>query len=394
MQKSTKIISTILVATVAICCVIAGVGSVLNEQEQSTTAETVMSTTEALTVATTESVTVSTTVATTTQTTQAAVQVDKLILGKWVDSANMSGFEFFENGTVAFTYINLESFNIPFEGKAENGMYTVNGNEVTIKYSIYPATISRTYQATINGNILTLKDLEENTVSTYQRPQPSTAESSTLATTTASTTQASSTTATPASTTQYQSTVDDIIGSWISSDGHIGYNFKYDGIVSVKLSNAVIPSLGSSATSGTYNGVYMTQDNKITIQYTVNTVKVTESYVYSTNVNSLSLTDSTGSSISFVREGTGYAPVNEDELLGVWRDSANMSGYEFKSDGIVKINLVGSFTGMYETNGNRITITYSIYGAAISETYTYAITNNVLTLTNVSNNNVSTYLKQ
>ncbi len=144
MQKSTKIIAIVLVSTVALCCVIAGIGSVMNTQEETTT---LISTTSATSAGISENTTVSAPVST-TQATTVASQLEELILGKWIDSANMSGFEFFSNGTVAFTYVNLESFNIPFEGKAENGVYVIDGDILTIKYSIYSATIP----ATLNGN--------------------------------------------------------------------------------------------------------------------------------------------------------------------------------------------------------------------------------------------------
>ena len=388
MQKSTKILTIILASTVALCCVLVGVGVAINSGYEEVP---ISSTIESTTLSTTESTTASTTVTTTQSTTVQSVA--QLIIGKWTDSANMSGFEFFEGNKVSFTYVNLSSFNIPFEGKANNGVYEILGDELTIKYSIYTATISKKYKVSIDGNILTMFDIEENETLTYQRDYSNDSTTSDASITTNSTT-------------QNQSSVDEVIGSWISLDGTIVYQFNYDGTTQIKLKNAIVPSLGSSAVTGTYNGVYLTEGNKITIQYTADSVKVTNTYTYNATVNSLNLIDSTGNPISFAREGTGYVPVSEDELLGVWRDGVNMSGYEFKQDGIVKITVVNltipiidspinsTFTGTYQVKGNEITIGYSIYGNHISETYTYSIENNVLSLKNVSNNNVSTYIKQ
>ncbi len=389
MQKSTKIITIILASTVALCCILVGISVAIDSDYEEVP---ISSATESTTLSTTE---ITTTIPTTESTT--AASVSQLIIGKWTDSANMSGFEFFEGNKVSFTYVNLSSFNIPFEGKANNGVYEILGDELTIKYSIYTATISKKYKVSIEGNILTMLDIEENETLTYQRDFSDD-------TTTSSSTSAVSTTGN--STAQQQQTVDDLIGSWISVDGTIVYKFNYDGTAEIKLNKAIVPSLGSSAVSGVYNGVYLTEGNKITIQYTADSVKITNTYTYNTTVNSLNLIDSTGSPISFAREGTAYIPVSEDELLGVWRDGVNMSGYEFKQDGIVKITVVNltipiidspinsTFTGTYQVKGNEITIGYSIYGNHISETYTYSIENNILSLKNVSNNNISTYIKQ
>lgn len=386
MRKSTKIITIVLACTVAVCCVIIGVGSVVNTDETTTTYQGDTTTAPAV------NETQSSTTAPAETTKPATSDLSELIIGKWTDSVNMSGFEFFENGTVSFTYVNLESLNIPFSGTAENGVYTLEGNRLTVKYSIYTATIDKTYEISINGDVLSMKDLEEFETLTYKRAK---AEDTTQGTTAG--TQA---------TTEGKSVGDELVGSWINADSSIKYKFKADGNVTVSLSNVVLPTVGTAPVSGSYNGVYLTDDNKVTIQYTVNSAQITEKYSFAVTKNSIKLTDQTGNTINLVREGTSFTPANEDDLLGVWRDGANMSGYEFKENGIVKITYVnftipvvniplnGTFPGGYEVNGNELTVSFSIYGNTISDTYTYEINGNVLTLTNKSNNNVSTYMKK
>lgn len=92
--------------------------------------------------------------------------VDKALLGKW--KSNLSGYEFKDTGIVTITYINLESMGIklPISGTAD-GVYTLNGDEVTIKYSIYSGVIEKTYKYSIDGNILTMTEKGTSDTGTY-----------------------------------------------------------------------------------------------------------------------------------------------------------------------------------------------------------------------------------
>lgn len=90
------------------------------------------------------------------------------ILGKWTDSAGMSGYEFLEGGRVNMTYVDLAQFGVPFDGKA-SGLYTLEGDTLTVKFSIYTATIKKTYRISIEQNELSMLDLEEYETSTYAR---------------------------------------------------------------------------------------------------------------------------------------------------------------------------------------------------------------------------------
>lgn len=387
MRKSTKIITIVLACTVAACCVIVGIGSVTDKGETTTQFASQTTAQQA-----------ETTVQIIDNTTASANVTDlsKLILGKWTDSVNMSGFEFFENNTVAYTYVNLESFNIPFSGTANNGIYTLEGNKLTVKYTIYSGTIEKKYEIGINNDILTMRDVEDSETLTYKRAVQDTTDSTTAPIETT----VSQTTSKPTS------VGDELFGSWSNQDASIKYEFKADGTVLVSLSDVILPDVGTVLISGSFDGVYLTDGDEVIIQYSAFSKKITEKYNFAVSKNTATFTDNSGKTVTFTREGTGYKPSNEDDLLGIWRDSANMSGYEFKENGIAKITVVnlkipiidrdlnGTFSGSYEINGNEITISFSIYGKTVSESYIYEINGNILSLTNKSDNNVSTYLKK
>lgn len=94
--------------------------------------------------------------------------LSKDILGKWMDSAGMSGWEFIEGGKVNWTYVDLEQFSVPFNGKT-SGVYTLEGDTLTVKFSIYSATIKKVYRVKVSGNELSMYDFEEFETSTYIR---------------------------------------------------------------------------------------------------------------------------------------------------------------------------------------------------------------------------------
>lgn len=92
--------------------------------------------------------------------------VDAKLLGKW--SSNLSGYEFKEDGSVIITYIDLGALGIDlgFKGEAK-GIYTLDGDNLNIKYSIYSSVIEKKYAYSINGSILTLTDRESGEKGTY-----------------------------------------------------------------------------------------------------------------------------------------------------------------------------------------------------------------------------------
>lgn len=205
------------------------------------------------------------------------------LLGKWRDGAGMSGFEFKADGRAVLTYIDLgfTGLNI-FKGDVD-GVYTLDGDRLTVSTSIYVGTISKSFTASVSGNVLTLVSTDDGSTSTYMRSE--------------------------------------------DTDTDVGAD-----------SSEPQPEA----------------------------------------------------------EGNG--------LIGVWSDGAGMSGYEFKEDGTLSFTYInlegfgyegfnGSYPGSYSVNGNEIKISYSIYSATISNTYTYSVNGNVLTLT-ADDGNVSTYMKK
>lgn len=318
----------------------------------------------------------------TTTTAESVADLSGLILGKWTDSANMSGYAFYEDGSVEMTYVNLTVpiINMPINGTSK-GVYTLDGDKLTTKFSIYSATIEKTYIVSVENNTLSMYDTEEGETATYARV---TADTSTTASSSQDGTTASS----------ENSAVDEteLVGSWVNSDGSVGYTFNKDGTAKITID-------GES-----FSGVYMTVDDEITLQYTAGTRKITEKYTYTASKNSLSL-DENGDTTLFVRKGTTFTPESGNELLGIWRDGANMSGYEFLEGGVAKVTFVnftipvinmpinGTFTGSYAVSGDELTVSYSIYGNSITDKFTFNVSDNVLSLVD-EEGETSTYLKQ
>lgn len=320
------------------------------------------------------------------ETTAPAPDLATLILGKWTDSANMSGYCFYADGTVEVTYVNLTVpiINIPVNGTAK-GVYTLDGDRLTTKFSIYTATIEDTFTAKVENNMLSLYNLEELETSTYARAAEA-------ETTTAATTAVTSAAEVSDTTAEVVADGTEFIGSWINSDGNLGYTFNKDG-------TAKVLYYGDE-----FSGVYMTDGDSITIQYTGAEGKVTKTYTFTASKNNLSLV-SDGDTTLFVRRGTADSPAQSNALLGKWSDGANMSGYEFKEGGVVVITYVnftvpvvnmpinGSYTGSYSISGDQVTLNYSIYGNSITDKFAFTVKDNVLSFID-EDGEVSTYLKK
>lgn len=363
MNKTTKFLVALLAVGVAVICVGMGYTAVKNGENTTNPVSTV-----------TPSTTVPSAAPTTTEpTTEKEPELSELLVGKWSDSARMSGFEFFSNGKVSFTYANLSALGINFDGTVDNGTYELKGNKLTIAYSIYSATIDKTYEISIVEDELKMKNTDDGKISTYIRTdsfegiEP----------------------------VQGTSVPDELMGSWENKSLGKSYKFSDNGKITVTV-------YGKS-----YEGVYLTEDTTVTIQYTAEGKKNTEKYTFAVSKTSLALTDSDGDTFNFSRMGTSITPSSSsDSLLGVWRDSANLSGYEFKEGEVVSITFVnfnipvidvpinGTFTGGYEVKDGVLYLTYYIYGKKISNSYSFEISGNTLKLTDTETGNLSTYIKQ
>ena len=320
-----------------------------------------------------------------TETTAASQNLSELILGKWTDSANMSGYEFFADGTVNITYVNLTVpfLNIPVNGTAK-GTYTLNGDMLTTKCSIYSGTIDDTFRVSIENNALSMYNVEEHETATYSRDN-SVSE--------------------PTNNSDVQADETELTGSWTNSDGSVKYSFNQDSTVDMVFISANVPSVSSKPVSGNYKGVYVTDGNNVTIQYSVDSKKITDKFEYATSKNTLTLQSENDTTL-FIRVGTESAPSESDDgIIGKWSDGANMSGYEFKPGGVVVVSYVnftvpvinmpinGSFTGSYSIDGNKLSINYSVYGKAVNDVFTYTTSDNILNLTD-SDGKTTTYIKQ
>ncbi len=388
-DKNTKIIAMVLVAVFAVFIMIVGASTVMKNKDE--VSDVTVSDTQApptVSVVATEPSTTQPEQTTTAASTTAVPELKDLILGRWTDSANMSGYEFFADGTVEMTYVNLTIpvINIPINGVSK-GTYVLEGDKLTTKFSIYSATIENSYTVSVVNNSLSMKNRDGGETSTYAKASSSSAQ-------TVTTTDAAGVVLS-----------DEKAGSWINADSSVRYKFNSDSTAEVSFTNGNDPSISTSVLNGTYTGIYLTDGSSIIIQFTVNGTKVTQKFNFTVSKNTLSLTDETGSTDIYIREGTGFVSVGGSDLIGKWTDGVNMSGYEFKEGGVVEITYVnftvpvvnipinGTFTGSYSISGNKITISYLIYGSSVVETYEYTIAANSLTLKS-SDGNISTYIKK
>lgn len=370
MNKTTKIISIVLVVTVAVTCVIAGALTVKKNTDRKPTenGNEVVNTT-----ATEPPVTTSTEPVTTTQ--APLPTLAELLIGKWTDSAGMSGYEFFADGRVSITYVNLEGFNIPFEGKADNGAYTLSGDKLKISYSIYTATIDKTYTIAIANDTLTMRDIEDGNVSTYRRGQAT-------GTTAATATVASGTAAANTTAASVQSAPEELYGSWVNSDSSVKYTFGSDGELKIVQNGKK------------YAGVYIAEGDTVTLQYSGdNGSRITEKYIYSVSTNSMRLSSGNETKV-FVRKGSSIDFGTEDDLIGVWLDSAGNKAYEFKPDCIVTVYGSGTYTGGYEVDDGELSILYYVAGTLTTQHFEYTLSGNTLTLEGEADGKTYTYTKQ
>lgn len=376
MTKSTKIMIAVIGGVLAVCIALTVGVSISKSQNNNPTVESTQQgeTNGAVSDATNQ-----------TTTTSPAQTLAEQILGKWSDSTQMSGYEFFSDGSVNLTYVNLTVpvLNFPINGTAK-GTYTLNGNDLTVKFSIYSKTIEKHFTASVENNTLSLYDKEDRETGTYER-----------VVSTSNETTSSSQTSTDES---------GLCSTWVNADGSIKYTFNENLTVGVSYANAQVSSISSSVLNGTYSGVYMTDGDKITLQYMMNSQKVTQEFTYTLSGASLSLKDESGDTTILIRSSSSSTSSNS--IIGKWSDSTAMSGYEFKDGGSVDITYVnftvpvinmpinGTYSGSYKIEGDKITISASIYSKSVVNTYIYAVDGNILTLTNTEDGSISTYARQ
>ena len=208
----------------------------------------------------------------------------------------------------------------------------------------------------------------------------------------------------------------DIIGSWTGKHSVSKMEFKDDGTIALTMLGVVI--------DGTYSDSYdlNTQVHTLTLKYsTVLGVSVERSYVAKLDGDKLSLTDTQFDSakLYYTRDAANstatkdnkkdksdkseiYNPgidVYQQEILGEWKvTNGKNSGYTFKDSSTVSIKLLGvSYDGTYSVSVDEATgrcelkITYaSLAGLNVSNRYYVTIADDVLTLTQIGAESVST----
>ena len=96
----------------------------------------------------------------------------------------------------------------------------------------------------------------------------------------------------------------------------------------------------------------------------------------------------------------------EKKIIGSWRDSTGMTGYEFKEDGkcvvtfadvkvpILNVNFNGAVDGVYsvakrEDGQYYVTVTYTIYAKSVTKDYMFTVEESALTLQDTTDNSVT-----
>ena len=82
----------------------------------------------------------------------------------------MSGFDFKEGGSVDVTYVNftIPVINMPINGTYK-GTYSVSNGRLTVNFSIYGKSVINSYEFSVAGDTLTLKNVEDGKISTFRR---------------------------------------------------------------------------------------------------------------------------------------------------------------------------------------------------------------------------------
>lgn len=183
-----------------------------------------------------------------------------LLLGEWTDNANFSGYEFFDNGTMKVTYFNMEMINLDdvIEG-TYNGTYSVDGDRLTVSYTIYSKAITKNYIYKVDENTLTLRGDGEEAI--YVRKGASTV---------------------------MENVDPKLLGKWSSNLS--GFDFKENGVVAITYID--LGSMGINLPiNGTVDGIYTVKGDEITIKYSIYTGVIEKTYKYSIDKDTLTLTE-------------------------------------------------------------------------------------------------------
>lgn len=197
------------------------------------------------------------------------------ILGKWNDNANLSGYEFLEGGVVKVTYFNMASINLEdiIDG-TYTGTYVIDGNKITVSYTIYSKAVVKEYTADVSENLLTLT-ATDGSKSVYVRE--GTEE-------------------------KMENTDNKLLGSWSSNLS--GYEFKDTGVVSITYID--LSSMGINLPiSGKVDGVYTVDGDTLNIKFSIYSAVIEKKYTYSIDGKILTLTDKeSGEKGTYIKQET------------------------------------------------------------------------------------------
>lgn len=187
--------------------------------------------------------------------------LSKLILGSWTDNANFSGYEFQEGGVMKVTYFNMELLELDdVISGTYTGTYSLDGDKLTVDYTIYSKAVTKSYTVKADENTLTLTD-EKGESAIYVKKGASAT----------------------------MKNIDEkLLGAWSSSLN--GYEFKDTGVVAITFID--LSSMGITLPiNGTVNGVYTVDGDTLTIKYSIYTGVITKKFKYKIDGKVLTLTD-------------------------------------------------------------------------------------------------------
>jgi Family of unknown function (DUF5640) len=99
----------------------------------------------------------------------------------------------------------------------------------------------------------------------------------------------------------------------------------------------------------------------------------------------------------FVTAFAGCLASPQKQIIGKWKDSTGIVGYEFMEDGTAEFSVLGvPVKGTYtmDTKEQTVTLTGTILVKSVTKTYKYQIEESSLILTDVSSGNAATYVRE
>ena len=193
--------------------------------------------------------------------TEKVENISDLLIGAWIDNANFSGYEFFEDNTMKVTYFNMASIGLEdvIEGTYA-GTYTLDGNRLTVSYTIYSKAVTKSYKVKADENTLTLTD-ESGDEAIYVRKDASS---------------------------KMENADSDLLGAWMSNLS--GYEFKDTGVVTITYIDLSLMGINLPI-SGKVDGIYTLKGDNLTIKYSIYSGVIEKNYKYFVNGDTLTLTD-------------------------------------------------------------------------------------------------------